>query len=305
MGCEKVRSDVVSISARINCVAIGPGETTASLIPESGISSASENVNARRPNLLAEYAALPGTGVRPASEATFMIAPPPDSRTFPLPRIAHFIRSAENPPVTVMMVAKANPLVQVPDSRAMQAAFDRVPFKIVVDMFMTDTARAADLVAHRGEGGIDKETLGAALFQKGAEEHEYEHEGGGHPDGQPENTLGGQPVVGHALGQAGPLVGNDFRHELAAEGINDKDRCDDHQWRTQCTAGGFEQQDESKHRNHQVHLGRHARAVRQLVVEQEQIAGTEGPGQAQNPFLKRNITGRRGFERRESSKRQE
>lgn len=73
-------------------------------------------------------------------------APPPDPRTFPLPRMAHFIRSAENPPINVMMIAKANPLVQVPDSRAMQAAFDRVPFKIVVDMFMTDTARAADLV---------------------------------------------------------------------------------------------------------------------------------------------------------------
>lgn len=73
-------------------------------------------------------------------------APPPDPRTFPLPRMARFIRSAENPPIKVMMIAKANPLVQVPDSRAMQAALARVPFKVVVDMFMTDTARAADLV---------------------------------------------------------------------------------------------------------------------------------------------------------------
>jgi len=73
-------------------------------------------------------------------------APPPCGRTFPLPRMAHFIRSAKTPPIAVMMIAKANPLVQMPDTRAMQTALAQVPFKIVIDMFMTDTARAADLV---------------------------------------------------------------------------------------------------------------------------------------------------------------
>ena len=72
--------------------------------------------------------------------------PAPNHRTFALPRMARFIRKAADPPIDVMMVAKANPLVQMPDTRAMQAAFARVPFKIVIDMFMTDTARAADLV---------------------------------------------------------------------------------------------------------------------------------------------------------------
>ncbi|MGD9332621.1 MAG: molybdopterin-dependent oxidoreductase [Desulfobacterales bacterium] len=73
-------------------------------------------------------------------------SPPFGGRTFPLPRMAHFIRSAKAPPIAVMMIAKANPLVQMPDTRAMQEAFARVPFKIVSDMFMTDTAQAADLV---------------------------------------------------------------------------------------------------------------------------------------------------------------
>ena len=73
-------------------------------------------------------------------------APPPCGRTFPLPRMAHFIRSAKTPPIAVMMIAKANPLVQMPDTRAMQTALAQVPFKIVIDMFMTDTAHAADLV---------------------------------------------------------------------------------------------------------------------------------------------------------------
>jgi anaerobic selenocysteine-containing dehydrogenase len=67
-------------------------------------------------------------------------------RTFPLPRMARFIRTAAGPPIAVMMIAKANPLVQMPDTRAMEAALAQVPFKIVIDMFMTDTARAADLV---------------------------------------------------------------------------------------------------------------------------------------------------------------
>jgi len=69
-----------------------------------------------------------------------------NDRTFPLPRMARFMRAAAAPPIDVAMIAKANPLVQMPDVRAFQAAFRQVPFKIVIDMFMTDTARAADLV---------------------------------------------------------------------------------------------------------------------------------------------------------------
>jgi len=72
--------------------------------------------------------------------------PAPHVRTFPLPRMARFIHSAKNPPIAVAMIAKANPLVQMPDTRAMETALAQVPFKIVIDMFMTDTARAADLV---------------------------------------------------------------------------------------------------------------------------------------------------------------
>ena len=67
-------------------------------------------------------------------------------RTFPLARMARFILAADAPPIEIAMIAKANPLVQMPDIRALQAAFEQVPFKVVIDMFMTDTARAADLV---------------------------------------------------------------------------------------------------------------------------------------------------------------
>ena len=72
--------------------------------------------------------------------------PAPDHRTFPLPRMARFIEKAADPPIRVAMFAKANPLVQMPDTRSLAAALKAVPFKIVIDMFLTDTARAADLV---------------------------------------------------------------------------------------------------------------------------------------------------------------
>lgn len=70
----------------------------------------------------------------------------PNHRTFPLPHMGRFIRSATRPPIQLVMIAKANPLVQMPDADALESALARVPFKIVIDMFMTDTARAADLV---------------------------------------------------------------------------------------------------------------------------------------------------------------
>ncbi len=67
-------------------------------------------------------------------------------RSFPLARMARFLQTAQNPPVEVLMIAKANPLVQMPDVDHLRRAFARVPFKVVVDLFMTDTARTADLV---------------------------------------------------------------------------------------------------------------------------------------------------------------
>jgi anaerobic selenocysteine-containing dehydrogenase len=67
-------------------------------------------------------------------------------RTFALPQMGRFLETAQDPPVAMMMIAKANPLVQLPDLNSLRRAFERVPFKVVVELFMTDTARAADLV---------------------------------------------------------------------------------------------------------------------------------------------------------------
>ncbi len=67
-------------------------------------------------------------------------------RVFSLPRFSHFLETAEDPPVKGIFIAKANPLVQMPDVNRATAAFTGVDFKVVIDMFMTDTARHADIV---------------------------------------------------------------------------------------------------------------------------------------------------------------
>ena len=67
-------------------------------------------------------------------------------RSFALPQMGRFLQSAQDPPVEALVITKANPLVQMPDIQGLRRAFERVPFKVVVDLFMTDTARAADLV---------------------------------------------------------------------------------------------------------------------------------------------------------------
>ncbi|OWZ83040.1 molybdopterin dinucleotide binding domain-containing protein [Natranaerobius trueperi] len=45
-----------------------------------------------------------------------------------------------------MFVTRGNPFLQAPDTNKVYQAFKRVNFKIVVDMFMTDTAKNADLI---------------------------------------------------------------------------------------------------------------------------------------------------------------
>ena len=53
---------------------------------------------------------------------------------------------ANNPPIKCLFITKANPMVQVPNINKTIEAFKKVDFKVVVDMFMTDTAMHADLV---------------------------------------------------------------------------------------------------------------------------------------------------------------
>jgi anaerobic selenocysteine-containing dehydrogenase len=51
-----------------------------------------------------------------------------------------------DPPIQVMFVTRTNPLTQVPDSERLRQAYATVPFKVVIDLFMTPTAEIADYV---------------------------------------------------------------------------------------------------------------------------------------------------------------
>ncbi|MDX9728424.1 MAG: molybdopterin-dependent oxidoreductase [Bacteroidales bacterium] len=52
----------------------------------------------------------------------------------------------KEPAIEVAWIERGNPLIQLPGSGEVKKAVDSVPFKIVVDQFMTDTAAMADII---------------------------------------------------------------------------------------------------------------------------------------------------------------
>lgn len=54
--------------------------------------------------------------------------------------------NAKNPELKMIWVERGNPVTQNPDTNSVLAAFRKLEFRVVVDQFMTDTAREADLV---------------------------------------------------------------------------------------------------------------------------------------------------------------
>lgn len=51
-----------------------------------------------------------------------------------------------NPELKMAWVERGNPLAQNPDSNKIKEAFDKLEFKVVVEQFLTDTAKEADIV---------------------------------------------------------------------------------------------------------------------------------------------------------------
>ncbi|QSX09148.1 molybdopterin-dependent oxidoreductase [Alkalibacter rhizosphaerae] len=47
---------------------------------------------------------------------------------------------------SVLLVDKSNPVVQLPNTKAVQEAIKKIPFKVGIDLFMTDTMKEMDLV---------------------------------------------------------------------------------------------------------------------------------------------------------------
>lgn len=61
-------------------------------------------------------------------------------------RLGHDMAALDDPPLRMAWVERGNPLSQNPNSRAVREAFRALQFRVVIDQFMTDTAREADLL---------------------------------------------------------------------------------------------------------------------------------------------------------------
>lgn len=66
-------------------------------------------------------------------------------RTYPKAKFADYMLNEKNPPVKMLFVTRANPMTQLPDINKVKEAFDQIEFKVVMDLFMTDTAQEADV----------------------------------------------------------------------------------------------------------------------------------------------------------------
>ncbi|MDF2548877.1 MAG: hypothetical protein K0R93_3775 [Anaerosolibacter sp.] len=69
-----------------------------------------------------------------------------NQRTYSKTKLGEFLETAQTPAIGCVFVTKSNPLVQVPNIHRTMEAFKKVDFKVVIDMFMTDTAKLADIV---------------------------------------------------------------------------------------------------------------------------------------------------------------
>ncbi len=79
--------------------------------------------------------------------------PPDDEDTTDGPRIAvsmarlgHDMAALDGPPVRMAWIERGNPAVQCPDSPSVVRALRSLDFRVVTDLFLTDTAREADVV---------------------------------------------------------------------------------------------------------------------------------------------------------------
>lgn len=70
----------------------------------------------------------------------------PQRRYYPKGQLSCALSDFQDPPVAFIYNSRANPLVQVPGGDQLRRAFEKVPFKVASELFMTDTASACDLV---------------------------------------------------------------------------------------------------------------------------------------------------------------
>lgn len=95
---------------------------------------------------------IPGGGVsycfarKAAFDYSFLQGEAVAPRTIPEPLLGPGILDASDPPVRMVWVTAANPVVMLPESDTVRQALESRELTVVVDSFLTDTAMCADIV---------------------------------------------------------------------------------------------------------------------------------------------------------------
>jgi anaerobic selenocysteine-containing dehydrogenase len=69
-----------------------------------------------------------------------------ERRYIPRPAVGRGLKEICDPPVKVAIISGANPVAQCPSTELVREALGRIEFVVVLDMLMTDTALAADIL---------------------------------------------------------------------------------------------------------------------------------------------------------------
>jgi anaerobic selenocysteine-containing dehydrogenase len=70
----------------------------------------------------------------------------PFRRIISMAKFGKDLMAVRDPGIKVAWIERGNPAIQLPDSRRVGEALKSIPFKVVVDQFITDTARLADII---------------------------------------------------------------------------------------------------------------------------------------------------------------
>jgi len=106
--------------------------------------------NIGRPGCGFNYASLRGYVFDEIKEPLSYYPDPENDKPFrriiSMAKFGNDLLAASDPPIEVAWIERGNPAIQLPDSRRVGKALRSVPFKVVVDQFITDTARLADII---------------------------------------------------------------------------------------------------------------------------------------------------------------
>ncbi|MBI5010182.1 MAG: molybdopterin-dependent oxidoreductase [Bacteroidia bacterium] len=70
----------------------------------------------------------------------------PFRRTLSMAKLGHDMMHASDPELKAAFIERGNPILQSPDSNKVLKAFSSLEFRVVVEQFMTDTAKIADII---------------------------------------------------------------------------------------------------------------------------------------------------------------